>query len=196
MMTVVYLIIASLIVAAIYFGIRYFVRASQLFSGERVIICPETGKHAMVEIDTRHAAITSLFGQTDLRLESCARWPIKQDCGQECLLQFDVAPAECLVRSVLEKWYRDKSCAFCEKPFAEISQVDHKPALLNPEGVTVEWRQIPMSAVTEAMATYLPVCWNCHVAQSFRREHSELVVDRTPILSPPPSQSNQSSAPR
>ena len=81
-MTIVYLFIAALIVAAIYFGIRYYVRASQLFSGERVIICPETGKQAMVEIDTRHAAITSLFGQIDLRLENCARWPIKQDCGQ------------------------------------------------------------------------------------------------------------------
>jgi hypothetical protein len=193
-MTVVYLIVAALIVAAIYFGIRYFVRASQLFAGERVIICPETGRQAMVEIDTKHAAISSLLGQTDLRLENCARWPIKQDCGQECLLQFDVAPAECVVRSVLEKWYRDKNCAFCERPFAEISMVDHRPALLNGEGVTVEWQQIPLSAVTEAMATYLPVCWNCHVAQSFRREHPELVVDRTAIVSQLPPQSNQSSA--
>lgn len=195
-MTVVYLIVAALIVAAIYFGLRYFVRASQLFSGERVIICPESGRQAMVEIDTKHAAITSLFGQTDLRLENCARWPIKQDCGQECLLQFDVAPAECLVRSVLEKWYRDKNCSFCEKRFSEISMVDHKPALLNAEGVTVEWQRIPLSAMTEVMATYLPVCWNCHVAQSFRREHPELVVDRTAIVSQLPPQSNQSSAHR
>jgi hypothetical protein len=178
-MTVTYLIIAALTAAAIYFGIRYYVRASQLFSGERVIICPETGKQAMVELDTRHAAISSLFGQTDLRLENCARWPIQQDCGQECLLQFDVASSECVVRSVLEKWYRDKRCAFCKEPFAEISLVDHKPALLSGEGLTVEWRQIPISAVTEAMATYLPVCWNCHVAQSFRREHPDLVVDRS-----------------
>jgi len=195
-MTIVYLFIAALIVTATYFGIRYFVRASQLFAGERVIICPETGKQAMVEIDTRHAAITSLLGQTDLRLESCARWPIKQDCGQECLLQFDDAPPECVVRSVLEKWYRDKSCAFCEKPFAEISLVDHQPALLNPEGVTVEWRQIPMSAVTEAMTSYLPVCWNCHVAQTFRREHPELVVDRTPIVSQQSAQFHQASVRR
>ena len=61
--------------------------------------------------------------------------------------------------------------------------MDHKPALLNPEGITVEWKQIPLSAVGEALATYLPVCWNCHIAQTFRREHSDLVVDRTAILS-------------
>ena len=28
------------------------------------------------------------------------------------------------------------------------------------------------------MGTHLPVCWNCHIAESFRREHPELVVDR------------------
>jgi hypothetical protein len=56
---------------------------------------------------------------------------------------------------------------------------DHKPALLNPEGITVEWGQIPISAAIDAMTTYLPVCWNCHIAQSFRREHPDVVVDRT-----------------
>ena len=179
MMTFVYLILAALVVAAIYFGIRYFVRTSERFGGERVIICPETGKAAMVEVDARHAALTSLFGQTDLRLENCWRWPMRQDCGQECLLQLDVAPPDCLVSSVLEKWYRGKKCAFCKQRFQDISLLDHKPALLNPEGVTVEWRRVPISVVNEAMANYLPVCWNCHIAQTFYREHRDLVVERS-----------------
>jgi hypothetical protein len=174
--------IAALIVTTIYFGIRYFVRSSQKFGGERIIICPETGKQAMVEVDTRHAAISSLLGQTDLRLEDCWRWPMKQNCGQECLLQLDVADPNCLVRSVLEKWYRHKTCAFCERPFEKIDLIDHKPVLLNPEGVTLEWKQVPMSNVTTVMATCLPVCWNCHIAQEFRREHSDLVVDRSLLL--------------
>lgn len=180
-MTIAYLIIAAALLAAIYFAIRYFIRARQKFSGEQVIICPETGKQAMVEVDARHAAITSLLGQTDLRLENCWRWPLKQDCGQECLLQLDVAPAECLVRSVLEKWYRDKDCAFCARPFGDINLIDHKPALLNPEGVTLEWKEIPVSTVMDVIATHLPVCWDCHIAQSFRRQHAELVVERPPI---------------
>jgi hypothetical protein len=25
---------------------------------------------------------------------------------------------------------------------------------------------------------YLPVCWDCHIAGSFRREHADLVTDR------------------
>jgi hypothetical protein len=182
-MTIVYVIVAALVVAAIYFGIRYFVRASQKFGGERVIICPETGKQAMVEVDVRHAAISSLIGQTDLRLENCWRWPMKENCGQECLLQLDMTDENCLVRSVLEKWYQDKICAFCERPFAKIDLIDHKPALLSPEGVTVEWKQVPLSTVIQAMGSHQPVCWNCHIAQTFRREHADLVVDRSLPLS-------------
>jgi hypothetical protein len=177
-MTFAYVAIAVTIVVAVYFGVRYFVRASQKFGGERIIICPETGKQAMVELDVRRAAISSLLGQTDLRLENCWRWPIKQDCGQECLLQLEM-DENCLVRSVLEKWYRGKACAFCGRHFEEINLTDHKPALLNREGVTVEWKQIPVSVVMEAMASCRPVCWNCHIAQTFRREHLDLVVDRT-----------------
>ena len=182
-MTLAYVIIALVIVAAICLGIRYFARASQKFSGERVIICPETQKQAMVEIDVRHAAVSSLLGQTDLRLENCWRWPLRRDCGQECLLQMDVAPADCLVRSVLEKWYRGKQCVFCGRDFTEIELLDHKPALLNSEAVTVEWKEVPLQDVISAMATYLPVCWNCHVAQTFHREHPELVVER-PAVTP------------
>jgi hypothetical protein len=180
-MTAAYLIVAALVVAAIYFSVRYFVRASQRFSGEQVIICPETGKQAMVEVDVRHAALSSLLGQTDLRLESCWRWPLRENCGQECLLQLDVAPPECLVRSVLEKWYRGQKCAFCGHAFREIELTDHKPALLNPDGVTVEWNQIPISSITQAMRVYLPVCWNCHIAQTFHRQRPDLVVERPAV---------------
>lgn len=177
-MTMAYPILAALIVAAAYLGIRYYIQR-QKYAGERVIICPETGKQAMVEIDARHAAISSLVGQTDLRLQDCWRWPINQDCGQECLLQLDVAPPDCRVRSVLEKWYRGKHCAFCDRAVEEINLIDHQPALLNPEGVTVEWKQIPLSAVMKATSIYRPVCWNCHIAQTFRREHPDLVVERS-----------------
>ena len=40
-MTVAYIIVAALVVVAIYFGVRYFVRARGEFGGSRVIICPE-----------------------------------------------------------------------------------------------------------------------------------------------------------
>ncbi|MFS8086259.1 MAG: hypothetical protein ACMG6H_11570, partial [Acidobacteriota bacterium] len=165
-MTIAYLIVGVLVVAAIYFAIRYFVRTRRRFGGGRIVICPETHQQAMVEIDARRVALTSLLGQTEIRLESCWRWPLRGDCGQECLLQLGVVDDECQVRSVLMKWYRGKQCAFCKQPFNEVEFLDHKPALFNPEGFTVKWSAIPISAVDEAMNTYLPVCWNCHIAQT------------------------------
>jgi hypothetical protein len=174
-----YWIAAALLVALIYVVIRFFVKSAEKFGGEQVIICPETKKQAMVEVDATHAALTSLLGRTDLRLESCWRWPLRENCGQECLLQLDVAPPECLVRSVLEKWYLGKCCAFCKTPFAEIALTDHEPALLAPDGNTVEWTTIPIAGMVDVLANYQPVCWNCHVAQSFRRDHPDLVVYRS-----------------
>ena len=47
-MTVPYIIVGISFAVAIYFAVRYFIRASDRFGGERVIICPETGKQAMV----------------------------------------------------------------------------------------------------------------------------------------------------
>jgi len=171
-------IIAVLFAAAGYFAVRYFILAAERFGGSQVIICPETGKQAMVEVDTRRAALTSLVGRADIRLENCWRWPLREDCGQECLLQLHVAEDDCLVRSVLSKWYRGKKCIFCERRFEEIDLTDHKPALFTPEGITVEWEDVAISAVTEAMATYQPVCWNCNVAQTFYHQHPDLVVER------------------
>ena len=180
-MTFAYVIGVALIAVAVYFGVRFFVRMSRKFGGGQVVVCPETGKQAMVEVNTRRAALTSLIGRTDLRLESCWRWPLNENCGQECLLQLHVAQDECLVRSVLAQWYRAKNCAFCRQPFGEIDLIDHHPALFTPEGITVEWADVPMSDVNKAMATYQPVCWNCHIAQTFYHEHPDLVVER-PVM--------------
>ena len=94
------------------------------------------------------------------------------------MLQLDVAPDDCLVRSVLTKWYRGQKCVFCERRFEETDLIDHKPALFTPEGITVEWAEVAIAAVKEAMATYQPVCWNCHIAQTFYHEHIDLVVER------------------
>jgi hypothetical protein len=41
--------------------------------------------------------------------------------------------------------------------------------------------------VSNVLATHVPVCWDCRVAKTFRREHPELLTDRPPRLAPPPS---------
>jgi hypothetical protein len=178
MTTVAYFAATIVVATVLLFGIRYLVRAYFRYKDSKIIICPETGEAAIVEVDAVRAALTSCVGQPDIRLQNCWRWPLNQNCGQECLTQLDVAPAECLVRGVLMRWYNSKSCVYCGNRFEEIHLTDHKPALQSPDGKLVKWSEIPIHGVENVLATYMPVCWGCYVAQSFRREHPELVVYR------------------
>ena len=125
-----------------------------------------------------HAALTSVLGQPDIRLQTCWRWPMQKHCGQECLAQLDIAPAECLVRGVLMKWYAFRACVYCGKQFEQIHLLDHKPALQSPEGRLVEWSEVAMEDLQVVLDSYKPVCWDCYIAQSFVRDHPQAVVYR------------------
>jgi hypothetical protein len=152
--------------------------AYRRFQGTRVVACPETKAPAAVAVDAIHAALTAVLGPPRLRLKRCSRWPERRDCGQECLAQIEAAPQDCLVRTMLTRWYQDKSCVYCGKPLGEIHWLEHKPALMSAERKTVEWREVPPEALPQVLATHLPVCWSCHIAETFRRQFPELVVDR------------------
>ena len=168
----------ALVLAAIFVLGRYLVRAYARYRDSKIITCPETGESAIVEVDAVHAALTSLVGQPDIRLQNCWRWPLNENCGQECLTQLDVASPECLVSGVLMRWYAGKSCTYCGKAFAEVYWTDHRPALKSPEGKLVEWHEVPIENIQPVMSTYAPVCWDCYITQSFRHDHPELVVYR------------------
>ncbi len=56
-----------------------------------------------------------------------------------------------------------------------------------PHGAIVAWHAFRPEEVLDVLATHKPVCWDCRVAESFRREHPELVTDRPPRPGPPPS---------
>ena len=82
------------------------------------------------------------------------------------------------MRVILTTWYAGKSCARCGKPVGEINWLAHKPALMSPERRTFEWAEVAPEQLPEVLATHRPVCWSCHLAEVFRREHPELVVER------------------
>ncbi|MFZ0136552.1 MAG: hypothetical protein WAK89_05815, partial [Candidatus Sulfotelmatobacter sp.] len=54
------------------------------------------------------------------------------------------------------------------------------PGLLKADHQTIEWKELRPEQLPEVFSTHRPVCWNCHVAEKFRRLHPELVVDREP----------------
>jgi hypothetical protein len=147
--------------------------------GKRLVRCPETQKPAAVDLNAVQLARDAAFGAAKLRLSECSRWPERQGCGQECLRQIEAAPEGCLVRRIVAQWYTGKTCVICGTPVDVAEQwVGHVPALLKPEKTTVYWDKIAPERLPEVFETHSPVCWSCHIAESFRRLHPDLVVDR------------------
>lgn len=155
-----------------------FARSYFRFRGQRLITCPETHQPAAVALDSGHLAREAVFGQPHLRLSECSRWPERQGCGQECLKQIEFSPEDCLVRTIVTKWYANRRCAACGRPIAEIEWLGHKPALSGPEGEIVQWGDVRPEELPQVLATHRPVCWDCAIAGSLRDEHPELVTVR------------------
>ncbi len=158
-------------------GLWVLLRSYLKLRGTYVITCPETNAPAAVELDAAQAAATSAFGQGDFRLKSCTRWPERRDCGRECLAQIESAPEECLVRTILTKWYEGSTCALCGKVIGAISWAEHKPALISPDRRTFEWDEIRAEELPKILETHRQICWDCHVAESFRSRFPDRVVD-------------------
>ena len=163
--------VAALITAAIG-GWRYFE-----YRGKRIILCPETLEPAGVEVD---ALLAARSPDADLRLSACSRWPEKADCDQACLAQIEAEPKATLAWNIVASWYRNKTCVYCDRLFGEIAWHDNIPALRSPEGDLRSWKDVPIENVPRLLATHEPVCWSCEIAESFRRERPDLVIDREP----------------
>jgi hypothetical protein len=171
--------------AVIVFAIALFVfraipgvRAFFTYRGKRLVTCPETHKPEAVDVDVHEAALGAFLNQPTLRLRECSRWPVRQNCGQECLRQIEIDPKNCLLWNVVSRWYEGKRCVFCHKRIGALHHLDHAPALLAPDHNTLEWNQIKPEQLPEIFETYRPVCWNCHVTETFLRTRPELVVKR------------------
>ncbi len=175
----VYLVIAIVAVVLLGLALALAARTWLHMRGSRVVTCPESNAPAGVEVDAGHAAVTGIYKAPDLRLQSCSRWPERQDCGQECLRQISAAPQECLVRNILAHWYAGQACLYCGTAFGELDWEFRKPALLAPDGKLLEWSQVPAEQVFEALQTHKPVCFTCFSVNTLVRQHPELVVNRT-----------------
>jgi hypothetical protein len=149
------------------------------YHGARVITCPENHRHAGVALDTRRVLATGLISAPRLRLSSCSRWPERAGCGQECLSQIAAAPRECLVRTMLSEWYANRKCVFCGQRFGDVQWSFQKPALLVEGQVSVDVEAIPAERLTDLLPTAKPVCFSCHTASTWVRQHPGQVTDRS-----------------
>ncbi len=179
-----YLVVTVFALALIYLGVR-FSRAYFRLRGPRVVTCPQDHGQAAVDINVRKAAAGATVGTPRFALTNCSHWPERQACGQECLKEIEAAPFDCLVRTHLERWYERKTCAICRRPIGAIDWYERSPALLAADRKTLAWSDVDASRLDAILATHAPVCFDCHIAETFRRTHPELVLDNP--YAPPPA---------
>ena len=178
--TVLSIILAVLALAGALFVLRAIpgIRAYLQFRGKHLVTCPETRKPEAVNVAAAEAGLGVFFNEPTLRLKECSRWPERQNCGQDCLQQIEADSQNCLVWNIVSKWYEGKKCVFCHQAIGALHQWDHAPALLGADFKTREWKDVAPEKLPEVFSSYQPVCWNCHVAETFRKIHPELVTDR------------------
>jgi hypothetical protein len=155
-------------------GFRFYLK----LRGKRLVTCPATNETVEVNMPAGTVAIEALVGPPRLRLNECSGWPDHKNCGQECLKQIEATPKDCMVRTIISEWYEGRKCSYCRKPFGKIKWHDHKQALMGADGRSFLWDEIPSETLPEVLGTHQPVCWNCHTAETFRREHPNLVTDQ------------------
>jgi hypothetical protein len=175
-----YLLIAALGIAAVYliYQGELATRLLLKYRGKMLVTCPETNCSAAVKFAAGRAALAALVGRKHIELSACSRWPEREDCGQDCMSQLAADPEGHRVWTIVSRWFAGRKCAYCRKPIEKLSHLDRRPALLGPDGKTIEWDKIPAEKITEILSTSVAACWSCHITETFRREHPDLVVDR------------------
>jgi len=172
-------LLVSLAAAILIFGSVHALRVWRRFRELMIVTCPETALAAVVRVDARHASLSALMDvQPALRLVDCSRWESRGRCAEPCLAQVSAEGESCRLTARARQWYAGRKCVYCGRLISDGRTLEHRAALLAPDGSTVEWAAVPPADLTRVFRTHVPVCWNCHVAESFRRLHPELVVDR------------------
>lgn len=150
----------------------YFVRRVAANRGARLVECPENHEPADVRVNALSAAVGGR-----LELSQCSRWPEHEACGRECLTQIERSPDGCLVRAMVTRWYDDKSCSVCGKAIGHADWMDRKPALVDRDGHFSQWQEVQPETLPAVLSSHRPVCFDCYVAETFRQQHPELVID-------------------
>jgi len=136
------------------------------FRGKRVVTCPESKQPAAVELAAWHIAVASALSKPNLHVRDCSRWREVERCDGACLTGIEQAPEECLVLTILSKWYEGKTCSCCGRPVGHISRLQHKPCLMSPDMRLFEWKDIPAENIPLVLRSHAPVCWTCLVAET------------------------------
>jgi hypothetical protein len=166
MTLVIGILIALVALSLVVWGCWRAARTYWRLHGRRIVTCPETGRPAAVDLAMWQIAAAAAFQGPTLRLRDCSRWQERAPCNQACLRQIEAAPEECLVATILSKWYQGKTCTCCGRPLGTYVQWRHKPCVMSPDLRIFEWKDIQAENIPQTLATHAPVCWTCLVAET------------------------------
>lgn len=172
-------VLLTLALIVVYVYSRDSIRAWRHYRGVRLVACPETGAMAAVEIDLAHAMTTAFIeNAVDVRLKRCSRWAVRGVCREPCVPEVVAHGDGGRVQTIVDRWYLTQKCFHCGRRIAHATSVHHPPAFAEHDGATIEWTHLPPEQLPDMMATHRAVCWNCHIAETFRRTYPDLYVDR------------------
>jgi hypothetical protein len=140
----------------------------------RVVHCPGSHAPAVVQLD----AMDALIGPD--HVGRCSEWPQRRDCAQACLSEIAHSPDGCLFQRILADWYKNKTCVYCCRRLPAVLWGEPRPGLRSPEGRLVHWNEVPPAEVFAVLDTHQPVCASCDLAESFRMQYPDRVVERPP----------------
>ncbi|MGE0450539.1 MAG: hypothetical protein AB7Q29_13270 [Vicinamibacterales bacterium] len=80
--------------------------------------------------------------------------------------------------AMVREWASSRRCSMCGAALLDSEHALHHFALRGADHVSREWTHFePEQLIIELVCSH-PLCWDCHVAETFRRAHPELVTDR------------------
>jgi hypothetical protein len=81
------ILIVLLFLAAAYLAVRVIrsLRLYQRVRGPLLAVCPETKQSVVIELAAGTMALEAVVGDYCFRVKRCSRWPLRRDCGQDCL---------------------------------------------------------------------------------------------------------------
>lgn len=168
------LVVAVLTSAALVKQAGRLLRSIWRFRGTRLVVCPQTNAPAAVRVDAWSAAWAEMMRDQSIALADCSRWPARRFCRQTCLGHVKTDPDGSRVSAFVARWYGDKRCVYCGRSIPDAGLGWHHAALVDDDGATIEWSSVPPEELPDLLPTHAPACWDCHVAETFRRTHQQL----------------------
>lgn len=159
-------------------GIAAFLGLYARYRGKRIVTCPETNAPAGATIHAALAAGTWLVTQPRFVVSACSRWPERAGCDQACASQVGASPDATLVRTIVAKWYSERTCIYCAQPIPELGPAAVTPALLDPNDELREWSDVAPENLPQVLAVSVAVCARCELAEDFRLRFPDRVIDR------------------